>query len=312
MMLRILLHEVGLIMKGYIFNMQKFSVHDGPGIRTTVFLKGCPLNCWWCHNPESQETLPEVMCFSGRCLNCGECVKECLEGALAFESGELKFIREKCRACGRCAGICPSKAREVAGREVSVDYVVSQVMKDRIFYDESGGGVTFSGGEPLMQIEFLYELLNACKDEGLNTAVDTSGFAPWQVMERVASKTDLFLYDIKLMDNEKHMKYTGVPNDVILENLKRLSGMGKSIWARIPVVPAINDDNENIMLTGEFLSKLGIQKVNILPYHGIAGDKYSRMSKDYKLKDLKEPSNMLMSEISECLKGFGLNVKIGG
>lgn len=297
---------------GVIFNFQRYSVHDGPGIRTTVFLKGCPLNCWWCHNPESQDIKPEIMFWERRCIRCLACVKSCGHGAISEKDGRPNFTKEKCESCGSCEKSCPAKAREAVGKIVTADFVMKEVLKDRIFFDESKGGVTFSGGEPLMQPEFLYELLDRCREEYIHTVLDTSGFASWEVLERISTKVDLFLYDIKIMDCEKHRKYTGVPNDIILENLRRLSEKRCSIFARIPIITGINDDLENIKSTGEFLSHLYIQQVNILPYHNMAMDKYNRLSKEYKLNDVTVPEDSRMSMISQTLEEYGLNVKIGG
>lgn len=298
--------------KGIIFNIQKFSVHDGPGIRTTVFFKGCPLNCLWCHNPESQNMNPEVMYYSRRCVGCGACASKCPNSALSIKDNLIVSDIKSCTACGLCVKLCPSNAREIAGYSACTEYVMDEIRKDLIFYEESGGGVTFSGGEPLMQYKFLSELLCMCRQEGIDTALDTSGYAPWQVLERISSNVNLFLYDIKLMDDEKHKRYTGVSNEIILENIKKLSSLGSRIFARIPIVPGINDDKENISLAGSFLSGLNIEQVNLLPYHNISADKYSRLSREYELKDLPVPSEELILNAASILKSFGLKIKIGG
>lgn len=297
---------------GTIFNIQKFSVHDGPGIRTTVFFKGCPLNCWWCHNPESQDADAEIMYWDRKCLKCGTCIRLCPQKALDFAGDRIIQDKERCRRCGVCVKSCQARAVEFAGRKVASEYVMKEIMKDRIFYDESGGGVTFSGGEPLMQPEFLYELLLRCREEGLHTALDTTGFTSWDILERMLGMVDLFLYDVKLMDSEKHRKYTGVPNDTILGNLRRLSERNCRVNARVPVIPGINDDVDNIEQTGKFLTDINISQVNILPYHNIAVDKYNRLSRTYELIDLEEPAEETMTEIARRLKEYGLSVKIGG
>lgn len=297
---------------GMILNIQKYSLHDGPGIRTTVFLKGCPLSCWWCHNPESQATGPEIMCLPSRCLGCGTCQTVCPEDAISMVDGKAVIDRSRCTVCGECARVCGAQAKEIVGKEHSVEEVMAEVMKDRIFYDQSKGGVTFSGGEPLMQPRFLKELLVQSKDEGLETVVDTSGFAPWKVFEDIIPYTDLFLYDVKVMDDAKHQKYVGASNKLVLANLEKLAAAGSKIRARIPIIPGVNDDTRNLLETGKFLVKHGIKDVNVLPYHNMGADKYTRLGKEYLLPDLKAPTEEMMEKVVETLASLGLNVKTGG
>lgn len=298
--------------QGITFNIQKYSIHDGPGIRTTVFLKGCPLGCWWCHNPESQKAKQDVIFWPDKCIACRDCEKVCSEGAISFNEKGLYHDESKCRLCEKCTEVCPSEALELIGNKRSLDDVMKEVEKDMIFYEESGGGVTFSGGEPLVQIDFLDSLLTASKQKGLHTAVDTSGYTSWENVERIKDKVDLFLYDIKHMDDEKHRLYTGVSNELILDNLKKLAMDGKRIWVRIPIIPGINDDDLNIKRTCEYIASLNLRDIFILPYHNIAMDKYKRLDMEYRIPDIPAPKDELMEKIADTFKGYGLNVKIGG
>lgn len=297
---------------GNIINIQKYSVHDGPGIRTTIFFKGCPLSCWWCHNPESQNIQHEIMFFEERCTSCGNCVKRCPQNAIAVKDTYLIVDKNKCALCGKCTDFCPRNAREYVGRDMTVPELMKEIIKDEVFYDESSGGVTFSGGEPLIHADFLDEVLKKCKDRGIHTAVDTSGYVSWDKFEKIADKVDLFLFDLKHMNNEKHIKYMNVPNLLILENLKKLSDKGCNIFIRIPIIVGVNDDEENISETIKFLSNLNIVQVNLLPYHKMGMNKYRRLKMDYKLSGMEKPSNEKMDEIVGKFREIGVKVKIGG
>ncbi len=297
---------------GTVFNIQKYSIHDGPGIRTTVFLKGCPLACQWCHNPESLAMPAEVVFFKNKCIGCGDCVQSCPNEALAITDLGLVKAGEKCSLCAACTDICPTGAMERTGRLMTVAEVMKEVEKDRVFYEESGGGVTFSGGEALLQPDFLDGLLTACKAGGLHTALDTSGYAAWPVLDRIKDKVNLFLYDIKHMDDSRHKQYTGVSNQLILANLKKLAASDSKIRIRVPIIPGINDDEENIKAMGAFLSSLHLKEVFLLPYHNIAADKYRRLGKTYRLEDLQPLTNKQMDELSQVLVPFGIKAKIGG
>lgn len=268
--------QAGMKTSGIIFDIKKFAIHDGPGIRTTVFFKGCPLDCWWCHNPESRKLEPETV------------VKT-----------DSRF--------------CPPETTEVIGREISVEEVMAEVNKDTVFYDESGGGVTFSGGEPLMQPDFLNMLLSSCKQYSLHTAVDTTGYASYSTISKIYDNVDLFLYDLKLINEEQHRKYTGVSNKPILENLKRLSQNGKKIIIRIPIIPGITDMEENITGIARLLQTLpATPEVNILPYNLIGESKYQKFSIPNRLGKIEPPSDEQMNELKNKLEAFALKVKIGG
>lgn len=302
-----------MLKTGTIFDIKKFSIHDGPGIRTTVFLKGCPLSCWWCHNPESQSPHPEIQYFENRCILCGDCANACENDAIHFEGEARVWEQENCQLCGDCAEACATEAVQLIGYTTSVAEVMAEVEKDTLYYDQSGGGVTFSGGEPLQQVNFLTALLEKCKEHEIHTAVDTSGFAAWRHFEQTLPFTDLFLYDLKLMNEEKHRLYTGVSNRLILENLQNLTEAGANIRVRIPLIPSINDDEMNLEATIAFLTSLErIQKVDLLPYHSIATDKYHRMAHEYALGGIAPPSDEQMAMLVVRFEQAGFQVRIGG
>ncbi|MFH1107769.1 MAG: glycyl-radical enzyme activating protein [Planctomycetota bacterium] len=297
-------------MNGLVLNIQRYSIHDGPGIRTTVFLKGCPLRCSWCHNPESQNSAPEVLLFPARCVRCGACLDACPNGAIAQAAANDRL---RCVRCGTCTDVCPSGARRLAGRSLSVGDVFHAVDKDRLFYDESGGGVTFSGGEPLMQAEFLTACLRACRDRGYHTAVDTCGHAPTTQLLDVAAETDLFLYDLKLMDAQRHEEFLGVSNELILENARVISARGVPIWLRFPLIPGMNDDKDNLAALGRFARSLPtVQHLDVLPYHGLGSDKYARIGRANTMGVTPTPTAQWVREVAGRLGAWGLTVKIGG
>jgi len=298
---------------GKIFDIKKYAIHDGPGIRTTIFFKGCPLSCRWCHNPESISGASQRLYREERCIGCLECSSACLNDAISAGENKLKWEAANCVYCKTCARRCPAEAVEFIGKTMSVEDVVAEISKDTLFYDESSGGVTFSGGEPLMQPSFLTGLLKACGDLDLHRAVDTCGYADTRTLLKVASHVDLFLYDLKHMDPEKHYRYTGVSNEMILANLKCLSRQGAKIIIRLPVIPGINDDRENIERTGAFLSALaGVNQVNILPYHRTAAAKYKNLGLPYDIADIERPARDDLESIARQLERYGLQVKIGG
>ena len=259
-------------MKATIFDIERNSYVDGPGIRTTVFFKGCNLRCAWCHNPESQSPKPQMMFYKNKCTGCGKCREKCPNSM------------EKCDLCGKCTVYCPHDAREICGKEYTVDEVVREILKDKAFYEASGGGVTFSGGECMLQIDFLEDLLKECQKNGIHTAVDTAGYVPFEQFEQILPYTELILYDIKCFDSEKHKQYTGVGNELILENLKRLLATDKSVWIRIPIIPTVNDTEEEIRNIRSFLLSCGTpEKVELLPYHAMGEHKYAAIGKKVKM-----------------------------
>lgn len=288
---------------GVIFDIQRFSVHDGPGIRSTVFLKGCPLRCLWCHNPEGISPKPELMFFAYKCLGCGTCARVCPKSAINFISAQEakpSLDREKCTGCGLCAEACPSGAWRLVGRTVTVDELLSCLERDALLYDRSEGGVTFSGGEPLFQPEFLSAALRACKKRRIHTVVDTSGFASASVLKEIAPLVDLFLFDLKPMDEEEHRRYTGGSNRPIHENLRRLVEWGRPVIVRVPLIPGITDTEKNVQMLMAFLAELrgGIQKVELLPYHDVA-EKYQRLGRTYGMPPILRPSKERLRELRE-------------
>ncbi len=303
---------ITLMKKGMIFDIKKYAIHDGPGIRTTVFFKGCPLHCWWCHNPEGQDSKPELVYRSSRCIGCGECTKNCPRQAISLRTKHISINRKNCVTCGNCSQACPSDVLSIAGRRTSMKEILEEIEKDRIFYDESEGGVTFSGGEPLSQPDFLNALLAECKERGIHTTVDTCGSAPYEVIDRMRDKVDLFLYDIKTMNAKKHKMYTGASNEEILKNLRRLA-KDSSIVISFPVIPGINDDDKNVAETAKFISSLpNIKQVSLLPYHRAGIEKYRNLGKPYKLSKIQPPSDQKIEAIKKKMEAFGLKVGIGG
>ncbi|MBT8372727.1 MAG: glycyl-radical enzyme activating protein [Deltaproteobacteria bacterium] len=298
---------------GKIFDIKKFAIHDGPGIRTTVFFKGCPLSCRWCHNPEGISKSTQRIYRRERCIGCEECIKVCPNGAVVEKEKRLHWIATDCNFCKTCAQVCPAEAVEFIGRTMSVDEIMAEIAKDTVFYNQSHGGVTISGGEPLMQTSFLLKLLDACGELDLHRAVDTCGHTDTQTLLRVASRTELFLFDLKHMDPEKHCRYTGVSNEMILTNLIGLCQRGARSIVRVPLIPGFNCDEENIERTGEFIASLaGIPQVNLLPFHRTAVTKYKSLELENKAIDIKLPSKNYLETVARRLEHYDLQVKIGG
>ena len=274
--------------KAIFFDIQRNSFVDGPGIRTTVFFKGCNLKCAWCHNPESQSAKPQMMFYKDKCTGCGKCKSVC------------PYHLEQCELCGKCTLYCPVDARKVCGKEHTVDEVLKEVLKDKAFYETSGGGVTFSGGECMLQIDFLAEILKKCKENGIHTAVDTAGHIPFESFEKILPYTDLFLYDIKIFDSQKHKQYVGVGNELILENLKKLFERKAKLWIRIPIIPDVNDSIEEIQKIKDFLKTIGTaEKIELLPYHAMGENKYRAIGKEPQI--FKTPDAENMKRLKEIL-----------
>lgn len=255
---------------------------------------------------------PELMYKKNRCIRCGECVKSCSREAIALEANRISINRKRCSSCGECFQKCPTGALAVVGKEMSVEEVMKEVDKDAVFYDESKGGITFSGGEPLLQFDFLNTLLDECAERGIHAAVDTCGYAPPETVEKISHKVDLFLFDIKLMDDKEHEKYTGVSNKTILRNFEKLAESGNDLLVRFPIVPGVNDSEGNVTKTAEFMLSQGIERICLLPYHRSGIEKYRSLGRVYKLRRTEPPSDQELMKIKKRLEALGLDVKIGG
>ena len=300
-------------MQGFIFDIRRYAIHDGPGIRTAVFFKGCPLRCRWCHNPESWKTMPELGFRRSRCAKCRSCMAICERRAISFAETGPVVDPGKCVQCGRCVDVCPTGAWEIIGRKASVAEVMAEIQKDVVFYDQSGGGATFTGGEPLLQPEFLLALLETCRAEGIHTAVDTTCHARPEVLRRVAEVADLFLCDVKHMDSEPHRQQTGIGNDRVLENIRMLAEDGKRIFVRVPIIPGFNSDRINIEQTAQFIQSLRtVRRVDILPYNRGGQEKAVRLTGQIDLMEAQVPDDDTMAEIAGIFRSHGFEVRIGG
>ncbi len=307
---------------GTVFQIQRFSIHDGPGIRTTVFLKGCTLRCFWCHNPEGRSPFPEVQYFATRCIACGACVEACPNSAHELQGGMHRFLRERCRVSGKCVESCYSQALQINGRQMTVGQVMGEILPDRPFYDSSGGGVTLSGGEPAVSGRFSRQILEECKREGLHTAIETCGEYPWETLEALLPATDLILMDIKQLDPIRHREVTGRTNERILENARRLALTGKTMVVRTPVVPGVNDSEEDIRRIAGFVSELGeLRRVNgnagsrpveyeLLTFHRLATDKYSSLGLEYAASTMEPPTRERMSQLAGVAKERAIEVRV--
>lgn len=297
--------------KGTVFNIQRFSIHDGPGIRTTVFLKGCPLKCAWCANPESQDPLPQLRVQDSHCTACGKCREVCPEKAISFaKNNRRRVVWEKCRLCFRCVDVCVQGALTVIGREATLDDVANVVERDRHFYASSGGGVTLSGGEPLMQPEFAIRLLERFQGMGIHTALDTCGHISPEILFAALSHVDLVLFDIKTLDDDLHRKYTGVGNDLIIENAKLAASIVRT-WFRIPLIAGFNDSVDEIRKVAKMACSLGVEKISLLPYH-IGGKAKSRqIGRKSKSFPAKKPTDKRIAQLLNIIAAEGISSSAG-
>lgn len=312
------MREDYLDVKASVFNIQTYSIHDGPGIRVTVFMKGCPLRCEWCANPESNLTTPQLMTYSAKCTGCGRCIDACPGNNIKVELVGEKYIavteRSTCTDCGACVPVCPNEAREIAGKQMTVKEVLDKVLKDKIFIDASGGGMTVSGGECLMHPDFTEALLYAAQEAGLHTAVESCSFAPREVIDKVFRYVNLGLLDVKHMDSALHEKYTGVPNEQILENIQHIyHDLKVPVTVRVPVITGYNDTDENIDATARFVAeKLGKDVgIHLLPYHRLGESKNESLGKKMNLS-IDIPTNEHMEHLKSIVEGYGLYAQIGG
>lgn len=287
-------------------------MNDGPGIRTTVFLKGCPLACAWCHNPESQSASPDLLHFDALCIRCGACAAICPTGCIDVGAQGWRIDRTRCTLCGACVEACPTRALVLEGRTISDDELLERLLVDREFYRESGGGVTFSGGEPLLQAADLSLVLPRLKAEGIHVAVETAGCVEFKAFERILSDVDLLLFDVKAMDPSAHRNATGEGNPRILENLERLAGKGKDIVVRVPVIPGFNDTARILGAIADHVAGLGLPRLDLLPFHPLASGKYAAMGRRDRMAGVPAPGQARMEELLRTLSRPGLSVRIEG
>ena len=299
-------------MTGVVFDIAHWSGHDGPGIRSVVFFKGCPLRCAWCHNPESQRYEPELLFLQTKCILCDRCMAACPSGARQRANGEMATDRARCDNCGRCAEACYTEALEVSGRRMSVRQVLDEIAEDAVFFRNSGGGVTLSGGEPLAQPSFAAGIVCGCAELGIHVAVETCGCVPWSALSGIAPHVDLFLYDLKVMDPARHRRCTGISNELALDNLGRLALLRKPIQVRVPLIPGYTDDDENLAAICQYAGRLGLQRIAFLPYNPTTGAKYGWLERDCAVAAVTTQSQERLEGIRALGQSYGLVVQIGG
>ncbi len=299
---------------GWIFKVQRHCIHDGPGIRTTVFFKGCPLSCLWCFNPESQNPEPEVVHSPGSCIACGLCVKECPQpGTLGINQGKIIHNKHLCTDCGICTEVCPAGALGFVGYQISAEEIAATALRDKVFYEKSGGGVTLSGGEATTQPEFARDILRLCREEGIHTAIETCGHSPWEDLERILEFTDIVLFDLKVVNSRRHRELTGVSNELILANMQRVSQSGKEMVLRIPVIPGLNDSEEDLVDSIAIIKSLPVcPGVHLLPYELLGVEKYRRLGRDYRLEGVQLHSEGELEQLRLYFIERGIDVQIGG
>lgn len=295
--------------RGHIFDIKRYAIHDGAGIRTTVFFKGCPIRCRWCANPESQKNSIELAYISGECIQCGGCVNACPQNALKITDAGVKIDRRSCDVCGKCVAICPAAALQLMGRTVSLKELYAEVASDRPFWERSGGGVTISGGEPLAQIDFAKDFLMLCRENYIHTAIETSLHVPTEALKAVLPHVNQVICDIKIMDDDKHKVYTGASNQLILKNIAEVLSSGAEVLVRMPLIPGVNDDQQNLEAVGTFLEKQRSNvQLELLPYHRMGEDKYKRLDRSYEMDEIQPSTLEEMAKAIEILAKFDISV----
>jgi len=300
--------------KPLIFDIKRYAINDGPGIRLAIYFKGCSLCCAWCHNPESISPQTEKLYTPERCIGCGECVKVCPQQALELTSKGIRTDPARCTLCGACTRICPTRAMEMSGEEKSIDELIAIIERERHLFDQSNGGVTVSGGEPLLYPEYLFELFDRCGQQQIHRAIDTAGHVPETNLLAAAERTDLFLFDLKLIDPARHQQWTGVDNRLILSNLRALAASGAQIQIRIPLIKGINTSDEDLQAFAEVIAGLPGEKktVALLPYHAIAAHKYRKLGTAWQAQELEPPDQNDLDRTLFCFSTYGLSASVGG